>query len=61
MAREALCAAEKAAGTDLAAILELMADWMGEEIGRRIRQEWQARDRRRRSRCSWREPTADRP
>jgi hypothetical protein len=44
---EALYAAQKAAGTELAAILELMNDCMGEEIGGRMRQEWEARDRRR--------------
>jgi hypothetical protein len=35
-------ATEKAAGTELAAILELIADGMGEEIGRRMRQDWEA-------------------
>ena len=44
---DALYAAEKAAGTELAAILELMNDWIGEELGRRMHQEWEARDRRR--------------
>lgn len=44
---EALYAGERADGTELAAIIELMNDWMGEEIGRRMRQEWAERDRRR--------------
>ena len=44
---EALYARERADGTELAAIVELMNDWMGEEIGRRMRQEWAERDRRR--------------
>ena len=44
---EALYARERADGTELAAIVELMNDWMGEEIGRRMRQEWAERVRRR--------------
>ena len=44
---EALYAGEKAAGTELAAIIQLMNDWMGEEIGRMMRQERVERDRRR--------------
>jgi hypothetical protein len=34
MVCEALYTAEKVGGTELAAILELMTDWMSEEIGR---------------------------
>jgi hypothetical protein len=44
---EALYAQEKAAGTELAAIIQLMKDWVGEEYGRRMHQEWEERERRR--------------
>jgi hypothetical protein len=44
---DALYARETAVGTELAAIVELMHDWMGEEIGRRMREDWEERERRR--------------
>ena len=44
---EALYAEEKAAGTELVAIIQLMNDWMGKEIEQRMRQEWAERERRR--------------
>ncbi|MCW3476269.1 hypothetical protein [Limobrevibacterium gyesilva] len=44
---EALYVKEKTAGTELAAIVELMNDRVGEEIGRRFKQDWEERARRR--------------
>ena len=44
---EALYARERSAGTELAAIIELMDDWVGEETSRRFTQEWEERTHRR--------------
>ena len=43
---EALYAHEKAAGTELAAIIRVMKDWVGEEYFRQAHQEWEERARR---------------
>lgn len=44
---EALYAEQKSAGTELAAIVEVMKDWVGEEIVRRMTQRWEERTRQR--------------